>query len=473
MIKKLIAKSPQLLNFIAKKRLVSACKRAAKEVPLYRKLLQEHNIDMEKFSFKDFHKLPEIDKKSYIHKATSIKDLVRPNAFKEAGLIYRSSGYSGYPSFWIKSKGEINEARQGYAVALRSVYKTRTYTTLMINCFSLGSWVAGMSVARFMDVETSILNLGTNKEEAIEAIKSLGKHFDQIILAGYPPFVKNLLESGEKEIHWKNLRLHIVLGGEGFSPSFRKHLYEHYIDQTKGSITSAYASADLGLPGGNETPQTKMVMDELIRTNSLTDLFNGREDEAPMLFQYNPINFYIYTNENKELVFTSLSPQSVQPLIKYNLHDRGGVISYKKMQYYLKERNINITFPFKLPFIYVYGRSQGELKLHGRALYPENIKEAIYANPQISKQVTGVFKMYLVQKGGETRLHIDLELKQSLKPTPLLKKNFTKFLQQSLSKTCSAYQKLEALTKEQAELQITLFEHGKFPHEQGLKNIYT
>ena len=302
MLKKILAKSPKILEKIGKKKLISACNRAVKQVPQYKKVLEEHKINMEKISFKYFHdKLPEIDKKSYIQKAENMKDLCCPHAFEEAAMIYRSSGYSGYPSFWIKSRGEVEEARKGYAAALKFVYKTDKYTTLLINCFSLGSWVACMGVARFMDVETCILNIGTNEAEAIEAIKKLGSNFDQIILGGYPPFIRNLLEEGKKEIDWKKLRLHIALGGEGFSPSFRKNLYENYIDKEKGTVMSAYASADLGLPGGNETYQTIEIINSLIEKKLLGKIFNGKEDEVPMLFQYNPTNFYIYANKNNEL----------------------------------------------------------------------------------------------------------------------------------------------------------------------------
>ena len=66
---------------------------------------------------------------------------------------------------------------------------------------------------------------GTNLEEILEIVEDLGCHYDQIVIVGYPPFVKTVLDEGTRRgIDWKALHVKIGLGGEGYSEPWREHV---------------------------------------------------------------------------------------------------------------------------------------------------------------------------------------------------------------------------------------------------------
>src|SRR3989344_4388158 len=389
-IKNIIKKNPQTFEEIGEKLALAQFKRAHNFVPAYIEFINKSNIGEIK-SFKDFmEKVPEIDKKNYIQKY-SFKDLMYNGLFNNSALIYRSSGFSGKPAYWCKSKNELDLNKKQVTSVLRLTFQTNKYKTLIINCFDLSSWISGINIAKIADEEANIINVGSELEETIEIIQDIGKQYDQLILFGYPPFMKWLFESNNK-INWKDYKISLLLGGEGFTSSFRNYMYEKYISQ--GIIISAYGTSDLGIPCASETSaslnilkiaekneelkkelflkpqdlylrnpptlvrgQANQILTVLKNPNTPRTLVRGflTEGQSPMLFQYNPTSYHIYSNKDNELIFTMLNLDAIQPLVKYNIHDTGGVISYNKMQKLLQENKLNISIPLKLPFLYVYG----------------------------------------------------------------------------------------------------------------------
>ncbi len=58
--------------------------------------------------------------------------------------------------------------------------------------------------------------------EIIRVVEELGPWFDQVVLAGYPPFVKNVIDAGlAAGVDWPAYRIKLILAGEVFSEEWR------------------------------------------------------------------------------------------------------------------------------------------------------------------------------------------------------------------------------------------------------------
>jgi len=86
-------------------------------------------------------------------------------------------------------------------------------------------------VARNREYQLSIINPGLNKPEIFKSIKSLGSFFDQVIIGGYPPFVKDVVDEAEHYgLKWSDYKVKFVFSAEAFSEDFRDYLYKKQVE---------------------------------------------------------------------------------------------------------------------------------------------------------------------------------------------------------------------------------------------------
>ena len=108
------------------------------------------------------------------------------------------------------------------------------------------------------------------------------------------------------------------------------------------------------------------------------------------------------------------------PLIRFDLHDAGGVLEYDDVISILKESALNPydrlrqagwnKQPWKLPFVYLHGRSDQTLIFYAANIYPEQVKYALN-EPIAFKNLTGKFQMekkYTISMDEELIIHIEL-----------------------------------------------------------------
>ena len=63
---------------------------------------------------------------------------------------------------------------------------------------------------------------GNNKAEILRVIPELAPHCDQTVLLGYPPFVKDVIDTGiAAGLDWARYAVKLVLAGEVFSEEWR------------------------------------------------------------------------------------------------------------------------------------------------------------------------------------------------------------------------------------------------------------
>jgi len=471
----LLGTDPHFLEEVGKRKALYMFKEAAVKVPHYKKFLDNNKINHEEIKSMDhFMKyVPHIDKKSYVKVAKSLKHLCVDKGLKKAGLLVRSSGFSGKPCTWAKSRAEENHAKNFATLGMQMLYDTDKYHTLLINGFALGSWVSGINLLRIADKETTIINPGLIEDEVLEIFKDLNKEFEQTIIVGNPYFLKDVIEKGiKKRINWKKYRISLLTGGEPITEEWRDYMYKKI--GTKGKVYSAFGASDIGITGINETKDGVKIRRIARKNKKFAKELFGDINVLPMIFQYDPTQYYIYTNKKDELLFTTTSLHTLTPLIKYNIKDKGGIVSHNKMSGLLKKHGIKMKLDTPLPFIFIIGRSDGTISFCGSLIYPENIKEGIYSNRRILSTTTENFRLKVeFDKKQNEMLVVDFQLKKGVKSSKSLKRLYVKEIEKSLLKTNPDFrQDYENIRREHKNLDIVnvnLFEFSKFPYQKKIK----
>ncbi|WP_237047646.1 phenylacetate--CoA ligase family protein [Lentzea guizhouensis] len=227
--------------------------RTAATVPAYRKFLQEHGVSPSS----GFQDLPLTGKATY-HQRYPLPELCRDGTLAGCDMIAVSSGSSGQPTIWPRSlEDELHVARR-FEQVLVDGFGADTRSTLAVVCFPLGTWVGGLftqACVRHLAAKgcpITVVAPGNNKTEILRVLPELAPHFSQVVLLGYPPFLKDVIDSGTG---W-SFDVKLVLAGEVFSEQWRDLVAARAgVENPVRHIASLYGTADAGVLG-NETAQS-------------------------------------------------------------------------------------------------------------------------------------------------------------------------------------------------------------------------
>ena len=376
----------------------------AGEVPAYQAFLRQHGIEPASIqTFGDFSGLPLITKQNYLFQHP-LADLCRRGKLEACDMVAVSSGSTGQPTFWPRSVSDEFPIARRFEQAFYDSFRTDERTTLAVVCFALGTWVGGMytaSCCRHLSARgypLTVVTPGNNVSEILRVVQRLGLDFEQVVLLGYPPFLKDVVDTGlANGIDWARYKPKLVMAGEVFSEEWRT-----LVGQRTGSTqpcfdsVSLYGTADAGVLG-NETPISVCIRRYLAQHPEVARTLFG-ESRLPTLVQYDPRVRFFEVLEDATLVF---SGDNGAPLIRYHIADSGGLISYANMlevlgrQGFDPQREVQAisdrgTRP--LPFVYVFGRADFTVSYFGANVYPENVTVGLEQAP-IASWVTGKFVM--------------------------------------------------------------------------------
>ena len=152
------------LNSKAKKVAWKIFKKALKEVPAYKKFIGERKTRIKKFE-----DIPETNKINYISKY-DLKERCFGGSLSKAVWFDGSSGYSGNITLWPKSFAEIDHEEKFTALFLSLLYGIKREKTLVVNTFSLGTWIAGIHAAISARIAACVINPGLRIDEAANDI---------------------------------------------------------------------------------------------------------------------------------------------------------------------------------------------------------------------------------------------------------------------------------------------------------------
>jgi len=393
----------------------------AADVPAYRELLRAHGVDPAAVRTpEDFARLPLVTKEGYLRRHP-LAARCRGGDLSTCDFVAVSSGSTGEPTFWPRFVSDELAVAARFEHVLHDSFEADRRRTLAVVCFPLGTWVGGMFTAsclRHLAVKgypITTVTPGNQKAEILRVVRALAPSFEQTVLLGYPPFLKDVVDAGLADgVRWSELGVKLVLAGEVFSEEWRALMAERAgLARPLHDSASLYGTADAGVLG-NETPLSVCIRRFLAERPDAARAVFG-EARLPTLVQYDPLTRWFEEHEGT-LVF---SADGGVPLVRYHVDDSGGVLPYATMIARLRDLGLDAEAEVRrqgergvrpLPFAWVFGRSHFAVSYYGANVFPETVSIAL-EQPETRGWVTGKFVMEVKEDAARDRqLHVAVEL---------------------------------------------------------------
>jgi phenylacetate-CoA ligase len=429
-------------------------RRAADGVPAYGQLLQAAGIGpADIHEARDLARLPLLTKDNYLRRFP-LDALVEGGDLTACDFFAVSSGSTGEPGLWPRGLQHELAIAQRFEQVLRDGFQAQKRRTLAVVCFALGSWVGGMyttSCLRWVAAKgypLLIVTPGNKMDEILRVVRRLAPDFEQTVLFGYPPFLKEVVDAGIAEkLPWGSYNVRLVTAGEVFSETWRDLVLERLGQkEVLNSIASLYGTADAGVLG-NETPYSVAIRRCLAGRPDLAKEVFG-EERLPTLCQYDPTSRYFETVEGAEGTTLAFSGDNGVPLLRYHIADRGGIVSFERMREYMAAASSDpflalaqagLPEPRRLPFVFVFGRANFAVSFFGANIFPETISLAL-ERPELSGWSTGKFVMEVKEGLAERpRFAVAIELAGNEPGDPARIETAERVIQQVLEAHNSEY----------------------------------
>lgn len=450
-------------------------------VPAYRTFLADHDVDpLTIRGFADFERLPIVTKQNYLQRH-ALPDLCRDGRIDDCDMIAVSSGSTGTPTFWPRFIADELGITRRFEQIFHDSFQADTKSTLAVICFALGTWVGGMYTAGCVrhlaakGYHITVITPGNSKDEIFRVLAALGPSFDQTVLLGYPPFIKDVIDTGRaRGIDFAKLNLKWVTAGEVFSEELRTRIGEQ-VGSTNPCFDSAalYGTADAGVLG-NETPLSIAIRRFLATRPEAARAIFG-QDRLPTLVQYDPMSRF-FEQKDGMLLF---SGDNGVPLIRYGILDSGGILTFQAMLEALA------TFGFDprdelgsgrgvraLPFVWVFGRSDFTVSFHGANVYPENVTVGL-ERVEVRDWVTGKFVLEALENEDQDRkLSIIVELAAGVEATDARRDAIAQAIEEELLRLNSEFKSYVPEGKRTPDVKLApMGDPANFP--VGVKHRYT
>ncbi|MEU5879597.1 phenylacetate--CoA ligase family protein [Spirillospora sp. NPDC047279] len=387
-------------------------RQAADTVPAYAAFLREHGVDPAGVTA--LSDVPVMSKDGYVRRYPLAE---RCRGGVVGDMIAVSSGSTGEPAFWPRSAEDERLVADRFELVFRDAFRAHERPTLAVVCFALGTWVGGLYTVGCLrelagrGIRISVVAPGSDRDEIVRVVTALAPQFEQTVLLGYPPFLKDVIDSGG-DVPWGDFDLKLVTAGEVFSEEWRSLVARRAgIGDPVRSTASLYGTADAGVLG-TETPLSIEIRRLLAeRPEAARELFG--ESRLPTLVQYDPYARY-FEEADGRLMFTG---DSGVPLVRYDIADEGGLVPYERMAGFLDAHGLTVKSDGpRLPFVYVFGRSHFTVSFYGANVYPENITVGLEQRG-IAEAVTGKFVLEVIEDDERDR-HLSVTVEQAPDAVP-------------------------------------------------------
>jgi phenylacetate-CoA ligase len=389
-------------DWLCRKRAAAAFYNARRTVPAYQEFLKQHSAEHPKA----FDAIPPMDKETYIKK-WPIEALCQGGRLPLRGaVIDESSGSSGTASNWVRGNAERTATRRLIQYSARSTFGDDSF--VLLNCFALGPWATGMNVSMSLVDRCVLKSIGPDVAKVVATLKFLGSKYRYVITC-YPPFLKILVDTAD--IDWKQYDVCAVVGGEGMSEPLRAALNKCF-----RKTISSFGASDLEINLAVETGFTIALRQAIAADPSLGRDLYGQEP-LPMVFQYDPLNCLIESDDERSLLFTINRLENVSPRIRYNIHDRGIVRSMKFVRDILRDRGISLSVAeqtLELPLLFHWGRQNNAVGFYGCKITPEDIQHVILRVPALGSNVANFALHPFEDADANKRLELWLELESNV-----------------------------------------------------------
>ena len=449
----------------------------AQQVPAYAAYLRLHQLEPTSVrQAADFARVPVTSKETY-HRRHDLAALCRGGDLARCDMLAVSSGSTGEPAVWPRFVSDELGTAFRFEQVFRDAFRAHERRTLAVVCFALGSWVGGMYTSACLrhvaakGYPVTLVTPGNQKAEILRVLRALGPSFEQVVLCGYPPFLKDVIDAGRADgFDWHAQPVKLLMAGEVFSEEWRSVVCERLgAAEPELATASLYGTADGGVLA-NETPLSIAVRRRLALAPELgRELFG--EARLPTLCQYDPLHRY-FEAEDGSLLF---SGDGGIPLLRYKILDRGGIFSFQQLRARcdvtagLSARGVTVR---DMPFVYVFGRSSFALSFYGANVYPENVAVGI-EQPGLLTAVSGKFVMQVEHDADQNPLlDVAVELLPGQSPSDALASDVAASIQRELERLNSEFRHYAPAA--QRRPRVRLLPHADpsyFP--LGVKHRYT
>ncbi len=447
---------------VGRRRAVAVARLAARRCPAYREFLAANKVtDIEPFAA-----LPITTKENYV-KAYSIESRCLDGRIPAKGVVIdESSGSSGTPNNWVRGASERAAVRRLLQHGWSLTY--RDDGVFLLNCFALGPWATGMNVSMSLADRVILKSIGPDKAKLEATLKTFGPKY-RYALAGYPPFIKDFIDNTTLDL--SAFDLHFIVGGEGLSEGLRTHFLRR-----ARSVVSSYGASDLEINIGIETDRTIALRKQCAADPALSRELFAR-DEPPMIFQYNPLDYLIETNDKKELVFTLLRSSNVAPKVRYNLKDIGGTTPWATAAAALAKRPGTPAPPppgLSFPLLWVFGRGDLSVPFYGCKVMTTDLDNVLWSDPDMR----AAFHSFRLRKSAGSDLNeslvVMLERSAQSASAPIDAARLPRVIFDGLSRVNQDFREVSKLFgPERIEVEVHDFQTGPFAgRDIRVKNKY-
>ncbi|WP_419996525.1 phenylacetate--CoA ligase family protein [Streptomyces boninensis] len=366
------------------------CQSAAADVPAYADHLRRNGHRPARLRLSGY---PATAKESYVKAYPEHERCWKGRIDIAGSVVDESSGSSGTPYNWVRSKRELDTVHRNVAGYTTLVFPTKRL--FVLNAYSMGAWATGTNTGIAMSRIATVKNTGPDIDKIIDTLRHFGPRYDYLVTA-YPPFLKHLRDRLATE-HWfvqGNYRLAAMVGGEGMTEALRDHVGDIF---TK--VRSGYGASDLTIGMGGETTFTVWLRRLMRDDPEVRAAFLGDgEQRLPMIFQYNPLETYLETTEARELLCTINSTAVMAPKLRYNIGDEAELRTFPDAWRTLEQ--LATTRPgllararaaadrerMRLPLLFLYGRADSTVSYMGANIYPQDVEYGLYdGNPHAAR----------------------------------------------------------------------------------------
>lgn len=349
--------------------------------------------------------IPVTDKRSYVQRYPIAARCVDGRIPAHGVLFDESSGSSGHPTSWVR--GEAERCANGRTIRMGLSRRLQGERPLLfINAFALGPWATGINLTIALSSMGHLKTLGPDIDKIAHTVREFGETHHLVVM-GYPPFLRQLLDRAG--VNWHGLQVSFIYGGEGMSESMRTLFLQRGIARVYGS----YGASDLELNIAAETDFTIALRRLLEARPQIAKALIRQPGAMPMLFQYNPAEFFLETSAEGELIVTICRPGYLAPKVRYNIHDLGYVVRHGELACVLAAHGVDITTlaseVLDLPVLFLHGRADQSVSWYGCKIPPRDVQEAICRTPKLASRVDGFQLRTTEDATGDKRLVIAVE----------------------------------------------------------------
>jgi phenylacetate-CoA ligase len=381
-----------------------AYEKARKGVPAYREFLREQGDPRpsSRRFWPDLEAVPETDKERYVRRY-SIEDRCYGGKLPRAGVVVdESSGTSGTANNWVRGPVERREVKQALQVAFH--HQLGRDPVFFVNAFALGPWATGMNVSMSLVDVTILKSVGPDVAKIESTLNLFGPGY-RYVIAGYPPFLKTLIDTAD--VDWAAFDLIAIYGGEGISEGMRDYLGRGF-----RRVYGSYGASDLEINIAAESDFTIALRRLLAERPDLRARL-ALDGDLPLVFQYNPIDYAIETSPDDELVVTLCRTETTSPKIRYNIRDLGSVIRFPDLRRELAAAGVDVRSlgpRVDLPLLFLSGRADQAVPYFGCKVTPTNVEEVVFSIPELAGRVSSFALLVDEDDQATKRLTIALEL---------------------------------------------------------------